>query len=145
MSNKETKGHNMRYLKTKNAYTASNFYFDCDKQEGFSYHWWKFSTIYKGMLIFNNVMYSNSTLKHQMKAKTLLKENPSLILNFTKLSLHSIEDALKDEIRLIESKIADLETYNLKPRIRSKTIEKNKDLIKELLRKEKIIINLILA
>ena len=43
-----------RYVKRDNKLKSSNFEFDLDSISAYSYDWWKFVTIYKGKIIFNN-------------------------------------------------------------------------------------------
>lgn len=124
----------MKYLKTKNAYKASNLYIDMNKVECISYDWWIFSKIVKSRLIFNNAHYSNTTNRHQLKSLSQLKllgYAPDLILKYTRRSLTNLNDALRDELKHIEVEQLRLRELMSKPRThKSKNIERYQLLLK---------------
>lgn len=98
----------VKHKKRKNSLESSNFEFYLDANEAFSYGWWKFSTIYKGKLIFNDSNYSPSTNKHQGKAIKILSRldiEPDIVLHNTRESLANIEEALLDEVNNIQLRI----------------------------------------
>lgn len=64
----------MKYYKRLGVYKASNVTFHPDTISAYSYGWWKFVGVVDGKVVFNNHRYSNSTSKHQLKVKRLLRE-----------------------------------------------------------------------
>jgi hypothetical protein len=124
----------MKYLKTKNAFKGNNLYFDCNTQEGFSYHWWKFSSLYKGHLIFNNTFYSVVSCLHQKKVKRLLSQPIYIELKHQVISLDTIgvENALRDEIVALNNQITFLLEDCHRKFIRPPTIEKNYKLVEKI-------------
>lgn len=86
----------MRYYKRTNEYknsTGTNV-FCCDKLEAYSYEWWCFFKVIDGVPVFNNYGYSNSTNKHQVNVRQLLRDKyPQL---HDKIVWVSIADGLQD-------------------------------------------------
>jgi hypothetical protein len=64
----------MKHFKRSNLYKASNVTFNPETFQAFSYDWWQFTAMINGVLVFNNHYYSQSTVKHLYKVRTLLKE-----------------------------------------------------------------------
>lgn len=62
----------MKYYPRLNVYKASNVIFYPENITAYSYAWWRFVTVIKGKVIFNNYRYSVSTAGHQRKVKQLL-------------------------------------------------------------------------
>jgi hypothetical protein len=123
----------MRYLKTKNQYKASNFMFDCNTKESWSYDWWCFSRIYKGRLIFNHTRYSQSTCRHQSKALSLLGYNVDFTLHNTTSNLTDVEDALRDEIKNTKFEIRNIIKAIRNPRSQPRKNKERKGEITKLL------------
>ena len=148
----------MKYYTRLKEYKASNVSLTIEpKLEAYSYAWWLFVVRYKGLVIFNNTTYSNSTSGHQYKVRRVLYDlniKIDIELNNTRKSFDKsyglyapkppsdgdyVKAAIENEIENIEltnKKLADLIK---KPRTRKSTnekraqqIEKNKNQIKKL-------------
>lgn len=121
----------MRYLKTKNQSKASNFMFDHNTLQAWSYDWWCFSAKYKNKLIFNNSYYSNTTNRHQSKAKGLLAFDIDIELRYTTCNLTSVESALNYEVVATKFQIKKLIRDIRKPRThKAKNIERKLEIKK---------------
>lgn len=55
-------------------YSASNVTFNPETMEAFSYHWWKFVDDINGKIVFNNYGYSPTTIKHQYKVRSVMRD-----------------------------------------------------------------------
>lgn len=64
----------MKFYKTQNLYKASNVTFNPDTIQAYSYKWWLFVSRIGNKVVFNDYNYSNTTLRHQAKIRSLLKE-----------------------------------------------------------------------
>ena len=67
----------------QNIVRGSNFHFNLDKKVATSYGWWRFVGEINGQLVFNSYPYSNTTIKHQNKARYLMEEHdmqPDLVI-----------------------------------------------------------------
>ena len=107
----------MRFLKTKNQSKASNFMFDHNTDEAFSYGWWQFSGVFNNVRIFNDTFYSVSSNRHQTKAKSFFN-NADLVLKYTTNNLTDIRAALIDEVNNAQNAVKELEILIAKPRTR---------------------------
>ena len=96
----------MKLFTRPNIYKANNVTFNPETLEAHSYGWWQFVCNHKGKVIFNNVNYSNSTIKHQYKVKNLLTDlgiKLGIFLHHTKESLSDINKAMRDEISCLDN------------------------------------------
>lgn len=116
----------VKYLKTRNEFVSSNFSFDLADERAWSYGWWLFARRdSNGKLIFNNYGYSNTTRKHQAKARLILDRTPDLTLKYTNKSLLDLESALNDEVEAAQAMIRSIEREMNKPRTqKAKNIER---------------------
>lgn len=65
----------MKYYIRQDQYKASNVTFRRSPTiQAFSYGWWEFVAIKGGKVVFNTYPYSNTTRRHQLKVKRLMKE-----------------------------------------------------------------------
>lgn len=64
----------MKLYKRTNVYRASNVCFDPARIEASSYDWWIFVKKIRGLVVFNEYRYSNSTAKHQYKVRDLMDQ-----------------------------------------------------------------------
>lgn len=64
----------MKWMVRKGIYQASNVTFDPETCEAYSYGWWKFVGKIGGKIVFNTYSYSNTTIKHQLKVRSLLRD-----------------------------------------------------------------------
>ena len=116
----------MKYFTRLKKYKASNVEFDCETQTAWSYDWWCFYKVYKGITVFNNTTYSPSTCGHQSKVKRLLNYNYDVTLNHTTENMTNMELALKDNIKGLKYEIRDLIKTIKKPRTQKKKNEERK-------------------
>lgn len=99
----------MKYYRRLNIYKASNVTFNPETFEAHSYGWWKFVSKVNGIVIFNDLRYSISTRKHQLKVRRLLNElgvKVDLVVN-TRMSLGAVGyelDILKNALWNLEDK-----------------------------------------
>ena len=144
----------MKYYTRLKKYKASNVSLTVEpKLEAYSYAWWLFVVRYKGLVIFNNTTYSNSTGGHQYKVRRVLDdlnikidiELNNTFKSFGEFKEHRPSDgdfvkaAIEDEIKNIERINKNLADLIKKPRTRKSTnekraqqIEENKNQIKKL-------------
>lgn len=101
------------------------------KKEAYSYDWWKYYTLYKGLTIFNNANYSSATNKHQSETLRLLDYKTDLMLYNTSESLGDIEKALQDEVTLLRKNVIELISKIKAPRTRAATNDKRRVEIKQ--------------
>lgn len=64
----------MKLKKRTGIYEASNVYFDPKHVVAKSYGWWTFVAVIGGKTVFNAHPYSNTTIGHQYKMRSLLRE-----------------------------------------------------------------------
>jgi len=136
----------MKYYTRLKEYKASNVSLTVEpKLEAYSYAWWLFVVRYKGLVIFNNSNYSNSTNGHQSKVRDVLYDlniKIDIELNNTFKSLGRFKEhrpfdgdfvkaAIEDEIENIERINKNLADLIKKPRTRKSTNEKRAQQIKE--------------
>ena len=136
----------MKYYTRLKEYKASNVSLTVEpKLEAYSYAWWLFVVRYKGLVIFNNSNYSNSTNGHQSKVRDVLYDLNIKIdveLNHTLKSFGEFKEhrpfdgdfvkaAIEDEIENIERINKNLADLIKKPRTRKSTNEKRAQQIKE--------------
>jgi hypothetical protein len=66
----------MKHFKRLNQFKASNVIYDIGTGRAYSYGWWRFVDVVElqgtKQVVFNNHSYSNSTIKHQCKVRSLL-------------------------------------------------------------------------
>ena len=136
----------MKYYTRLKEYKASNVSLTIEpKLEAYSYAWWLFVVRYKGLVIFNNTNYSNSTNKHQSKVRNVLNdlnikidiELHHTFKSFGEFKEHRPSDgdfvkaAIEDEIEKIELINKNLADLIKKPRTQKRTNEKRAQQIKE--------------
>ena len=126
----------MKFVKSRGRFEASNVCFYPESLEAYSYDWWKFSTTYKGKVLFNNYNYSPTTNRHQSKVLSELNARDikiHLMLRYTDQGFQlDVETALKDEIVCAKEVIQDLTDLINKPKTRKTTNEKRKERIQEI-------------
>ena len=126
----------MKFVKSRGRFEASNVCFYPESLEAYSYGWWKFSTTYKGKVLFNNYNYSPTTNRHQSKVLSELDSRDikiHLMLRYTDKGFQEgIETVLKDEIVCAKEVIQDLTDLINKPKTRKTTNEKRKERIQEI-------------
>lgn len=64
----------MKFFKRSKEYRASNVSYSPATGKAYSYGWWLFVDRIDGLTVFNDYNYSNTTIRHQYKAKRLLEE-----------------------------------------------------------------------
>tara|TARA_R100000773_G_C4191385_1_gene97176 strand:- start:347 stop:811 length:465 start_codon:yes stop_codon:yes gene_type:complete len=140
----------MKYYTRLKKYKASNVSLTIEpKLEAYSYAWWLFVVRYKGLVIFNNTNYSNSTNKHQSKVRDVLDDlniKIDIELHHTLKSFGEfngsyvshrpsdgdyVKAAIEDEIEIIELINENLADLIQKPRTRKSTNEKRAQQIKK--------------
>ena len=114
-------------------------------KEAYSYSWWKYCTMYKDQVIFNNATYSPSTNKHQAEARRLLGDNIDLMLNNTSKSLVNTEEALLNEVELLRKNIGRLIDKVKTPRTRASTNNSRREEISQYLKEIAVIRTLLVA
>ena len=126
----------MKFVKSRGRFEASNVCFYPESLEAYSYNWWKFSTTYKGKVLFNYYNYSPTTNRHQSKVLSELGSRDikiHLMLRYTDKGFQEgVETVLKDEIVCAQKVIQDLTDLINKPKTRKTTNEKRKKRIQEI-------------
>ena len=122
----------MKHMKRTNTYKASNVTFDPETMEAYSYGWWRFvERTPGGQILFNDYNYSNSTCKHQIKVRRLMRELfPHLPYggNLTIEAPNGLQD-LDSAIKLYKERIKDLVEQIMKPRShKRKNVERNEEI-----------------
>lgn len=116
----------MKLNKRANIYKASNVTFNAETHEAVSYDWWTFVKRINGQLVFNNHSYSNSTIKHQNKVRSLLRDlglEIDLVVN-ARCGLQS-SDWTKQALESIESNINEVSSKLQAPR-RKKALDQER-------------------
>jgi hypothetical protein len=97
----------LKYFKRLNVFKGSNVHFNPETMVASSYEWWKFVMPLKGMLVYNNYGYSNSTRLHQSKVWSLLKDlgikidiKVSTTESLDDLTIGSVERKLREIFKL---------------------------------------------
>ena len=130
-----TQAQKNMFRKRSGVFKAANFYFDPTEVFATSYNWWVFIKKIKGKVIFNDYNYSNSTAKHQSKARSLLYKlgiKPALVISAPK-GLQDLEAAITWYEALNRELLFDMErprSHKAKNKERAKQIKENLKTIK---------------
>lgn len=131
----------MKYYKRLGVYknsTGSNYY-DPEKQEAFSYRWWRYLQNIEGKLVFNNYSYSVTTSGHQSTLRSLLDYPSDMIYVRVSEGLNGI-GSIHTYIKTLENECEALRKDILRPRTRKST---NKNRVWEMKNKLKEIKKLV--
>ena len=115
-------GNGMKYFKRLGIYknsTGSNYY-DPQKQEAFSYDWWRYLQNIEGHLVFNNYSYSSTTSQHQHNLLRIIGYKTPKITVYLRNGLNGIS-SIHDEIERLINENLELKKTILKPRTKKKT------------------------
>lgn len=86
----------MKLMQRSQTYKASNVEFNPKTLVATSYGWWKFVAVVEGKVIFNAFNYSNTTVKHQYKVRSLLAELGITIDQEVRLPKGIVESTLEE-------------------------------------------------
>lgn len=130
-----TQAQKNMFRKRSGVFKAANFYFDPTEVVATSYNWWVFVKKIKGKVVFNDYNYSNSTAKHQSKARSLIHKlgiKPALVISAPK-GLQDLESAIACHEALNRKLLFDMErprSHKAKNKERAKQIKENLKTIK---------------
>lgn len=130
----------MKYFKRLKVYKNynGNNYYDPEKQEAYSYKWWRYLQVIEGVLVFNNYSYSPATSSHQSALKSIL-DNKGYTTIYTHASLNGIS-SIKNYINILTEEVAALDEKIRSPRTQKrKNLDRAKSMLATINRAKKIL------
>lgn len=130
----------MKYYKKLKIYknsTGSNYY-DPQKQEAFSYKWWRYLQVINGVLVFNDYDYSVTTSQHQSALLSIIGYRTAYRVSAPRglegiSSIYSYAKELKRENASLSKAILKPRTRRSTNEYRLKQIKRNIYKIKDLI------------